>query len=97
MRRLNPFIVVSLLLIGCASKHIDSAKLTEKEAIQVAVSFAQKSAHQIDYYRAPRASYSARSKDWWVWFYEKPPGHPGGDMIISVDDLTGAAEFVPTR
>jgi hypothetical protein len=97
MCNFRPLIVVVLLLAGCASERVSLARLTKHEAVQIAVSFAQKSDRHVDDYRAPRADYDPKTRDWWIWFDEKTPQHAGGYMVISVDDVSGVCRFIPSR
>jgi hypothetical protein len=98
MRFLAPLLILLLVLAGCASERLPATRLTRHEVMQIAIAFAQKSGCHLDGYRAPHVwGYNSQLGDWWVTFREKPPEHPDGDIMVSVDDASGVAEFLPSR
>lgn len=94
MRFFAPLLIAPLVLAGCASERVASTQHTRREIVQIAVAVAQKSGCHLDDYKAPRPNYDPRFGDWWVMFPQKPPGFPGGDIIVSVDDSSGVAKFI---
>jgi hypothetical protein len=100
MRLFSTLLVGMCILSGCASEPAASTGHTQREheIVQTAIAFAQKSGCHLDDYRAPNLwGYDSRFGDWWVVFREKPPEHPGGDIIVSIDDSSGVPQFIPTR
>jgi hypothetical protein len=89
--------VVLSVFVGCADERRSPTTHTLYEAKQIAVLFAQKSGRDLGGYKLSQAYYESRFRDWWIIFQEKPPQHPGGDIIISVDDASGEATLVPSR
>ena len=97
MRLFSILFVTLFIGAGCANERAASTRHTRKEIVQIAIAFAKKSGRDLDGFRAPQVwDYEPRF-GWWVMFREKPPENPGGDMIVSVDDSSGVAQFIPTR
>jgi len=76
--------------------------LTQAEAVTVAQHFATENGFRLADYQRPELSLwpgdeSRPEKSWTVWFWDKPPGHPGGYLWINVDDKTRRAELMPSR
>lgn len=96
MRVFHLHIFVVLLLVGCASHRVASARLTEHEVIQIATQVAQKAGEQFDGYQAPSATFNPQGRHWSVFWEHKPPGFPGGYIFVSVDDKSGVGTLVPS-
>lgn len=72
-------------------------RMSEPEVLAVAQHFATEQGFSVNDYERPRLSFSRESESWGLWFWEKPPYHPGGYLLIKVDDRTGRAELHPSR
>jgi len=97
MRLFATLLIALLVMVGCTSERLESKRLTQREVTQIAIAFAQRSGLDLDNHRAPRADFQPALGNWWVMFSEKPPGHPGGDIIVLVNDTNGVAELFPSR
>ncbi len=89
-------LTLALLLSGCASGPLGSARLSKREAVQIAVASAQKDGEHLKDYKPPRVSFDSERKQWTVYFDHKPPGFPGGYIWFDVDDRTGTARRLPS-
>jgi hypothetical protein len=96
MRNFRQVVVVALLLTGCASHRASSARLTEHEAVQIAMVVAQKAGERLDAHQAPHATFDSTAKQWSVFWNHKLPGSPGGYISVLVDDKTGVGKLLPS-
>lgn len=97
MQHFRPLVIVVLVLAGCASRHVpaSSARLTEHEALQIAVVVAQKAGNHLDEYKTPHTAFDANKKQWRV-FWDRKLGNPGGYIFVSVDDKSGVGTLIPS-
>jgi len=79
--------------------HIESGpkRMSQAEVVAVGQEFAVQRGFSVSDYGPPRLSFAQAEQSWSLWFWEKPPGRPGGYLHIAVDDMTGRAELLPSR
>jgi len=80
----------------------EPTRMSQAEVVTVAQQFAGERGFRLSGYQRPRLSLYPGDKFqpekvWSLWFWEKPPYHPGGYLLINVDDKTGRAELIPSR
>lgn len=97
MRLFFLLLIVPFILAGCVSKNAVSTHHTRQQVIQIASTFVRSSGWNLNVFLTPKAEFDPQRGDWWIKFTEKPPEHAGGDIIVSVDDASGATRFVPRR
>jgi hypothetical protein len=89
-------VVLALLLVGCATSEVSSARLTKREAVKIAVAVAKDAGTHLDAFQSPRVTYDSTQMQWFVLFDQKPPAVVGGDVFISVDDKSGVGTLIPS-
>ena len=72
-------------------------RMSQTEVVAVAQASAPEHGFSLSDYQPPSVSFNQPERLWNLWFWEKPPGHPGGFLLIEVDDKTGQVEFLPGR
>jgi hypothetical protein len=88
------FVVVALLVVGCARS--TPTRLSQQEVIQIASRAAMDAGYKVVDYKPPEAYFQYVRKDgsWTVFFVRKPPTPPGGHFQVSVDDKTGKTQLM---
>jgi hypothetical protein len=100
-------------LVGCATSPPPQAwvsddikpgptRMSQSEVVTAAQQFATERGFRLSHYERPRLSLYLGDefqpgKVWGLWFWENSPYHPGGYLLINVDDKTGRAELMPSR
>jgi hypothetical protein len=71
--------------------------MSQAEVVAVGQEFVVERGFSLSDYQPPRLSFDQAEQSWSLWFWEKPPGRPGGYLQIEVDDRTRRAKLMPSR
>ena len=95
-------IAASLLFAGCgdSGRSLDSkpdnARLSPREAIQIARVAAERQGMDLRKFKEPEADYRSGAKRWGV-FFDGKVSRPGNHFYIFVDDQTGETRYIENK
>ena len=72
-------------------------RMSQPEVVAVAQQFAVERGFSLSDYERPKLFFDQAEQLWSLWFWDKPPGRPGGYLQVEVDDRTGGANLIPSR
>lgn len=103
---LSFFSLAAAILTGCGTPRAHTspptvqkavvaqgARLTEATAVQVGAALARQKGINLKHYEPPEVRFDSTRRQWRLFYMEKPPGRPGGQFTVTVDDQTMEAQF----
>ena len=72
------------------------ARLSQPEALRIAVQTAEKRGISLSNYKRPEVKYRTNyDEKYWIVFYDGKRPMPGNHFWIRIDDRTGTARIIP--